>query len=190
MTRSGGFFCLSSENGTAVAVVDHRTQNWLAALDHIPDVRFDALLAAGPLIKRVRGIKKDAVLDGISVNVFGPQDKAVEDDAANKLAQVSAFLQHPRELSREVIYSNPQWLVLPGQGREMNDLVGTYINDDSSWAVRARVANEINGILDSLDEVPSEEALLFVSPQGLTSKLKRYAFFPASPLRAYHDGTC
>lgn len=84
VTRSGGFFCLSSENGTAVAVVDHRTQNWLAALDHIPDVRFDALLAAGPLIKRVRGIKKDAVLDGISVNVFGPQDKAVEDDAANK----------------------------------------------------------------------------------------------------------
>ncbi|KAK1773861.1 SNF2 family N-terminal domain-containing protein [Copromyces sp. CBS 386.78] len=174
VTIFGGLFCLSSQDGRAFAVVDQRTQNWLKALDHIPDVRFDALFATGPLLKRWKGVKKGAVLDGMSVNVFGPQDKAAADNAADKLAQVSAFLQHPRELSREVVYSNPQWLVLPGYSREMNDLVGTYINDDSSWAVRARVANEINGILDSLDEVPSEEALRLVPPQGLTSKLKRH----------------
>lgn len=190
MTRSGGFFCLLSEDGRAFGVVDKRTQHWLAALDHIPDVRFDALVATGPLLKRGKGLQKGAVLDGISVNVFGPQDKAVGDDAADKLARVSAFLQHPRELSPDVVYSNPQWLVLRGQDRKMNHLVGTYVSDDSSWAVRARIANEINGILDSLDEVPSEEALQFVSPQGLTSKLKKYASTLTSPLHTYHDSTC
>lgn len=126
-------------------------------------------------MKRRKGIKKDAVLEGMSVNVFGPRDKAVEDDAADRLGDVSAFLQHPRKLSREVVYSNPQWLALPGYDRNMNHLVGTYINDDSLWAVRARIASEINGILDSLDEVSSEESLPFYPPLGLKSRLKRYA---------------
>ncbi|KHE85606.1 hypothetical protein GE21DRAFT_3720, partial [Neurospora crassa] len=174
VTRFGSFFCLSSESGTAIAIVDQRTQNWLAALDHIPNVRFDALLAAGSLIKRGKGIKKGAVLEGMSVNVYGPQNKAVEDDAADKLGKVAAFLQHPRELSREVVYSNPQWLALPGRDRNMNHLVGTYINDDSLWAVRARIASEINSIMGSLDEVSSEESLSFGPPLGLKSKLKRH----------------
>lgn len=176
MKKSRSFFCLLSKDGKAVAVVDQRTQHWLGALEHIPDVRFDALLATGPLIKRRKAVKKGAVLDGMSVNVFGPQDKTVEEDVADKLAQVSAFLQHPRELGREIIYSNPQWLGLPGRERNMNYLVGTYINDDSSWAVRARVAHKISGILDSLDDVPSEEATQFISPPGVASQLKRYAF--------------
>ncbi|EGO56071.1 hypothetical protein NEUTE1DRAFT_122706 [Neurospora tetrasperma FGSC 2508] len=110
----------------------------------------------------------------MSVNVFGPQDKAVEDDAADKLGNVSAFLQHPRELSREVVYSNPQWLALPGRDRNMNHLIGTYINDDPLWAVRARIANEVNDILDSLDEVPLDPALPFDPPSGLKSTLKRH----------------
>ncbi|KAK3491228.1 SNF2 family N-terminal domain-containing protein [Neurospora hispaniola] len=110
----------------------------------------------------------------MSVNVYGSQDKAVEHDAADKLGKVAAFLQHPRELSREVVYSNPQWLTLPGRDRNMNHLVGTYINDDSLWAARARIANEINGILDSLDEMSSEAALQFYPPLGLRSKLKRH----------------
>lgn len=195
MTRFGSFFCLSSEDGTAVAVVDQRTQNWLAALDHIPNVRFDALLAAGSLIKRGKGIKKGTVLDGISVNVYGPQDKAVEHDAADKLGKVAAFLQHPRELSREVVYPNPQWLALPGRDRNMNHLVGTYINDDPLWAVRARIANEVNDILDSLDEVPRDPTLPFDPPSGLKSTLKKYASALASLWTLamhgiYHYGAC
>ncbi|KAK3396766.1 SNF2 family N-terminal domain-containing protein [Sordaria brevicollis] len=192
VTRTGGFFCLSSEEGAAIAVVDRRTQTWLSAISHIPDVKFQALLTAGIVSKRKKRFKKDVVLDGLSVNVFGPSNKAVEDDVADKLDKVSAYLQHPRALSQEIQYSNPQWSALSSHldDRDMNDWVGTYINDDSSWAVRARIASEINGILDSLDDVPSEETLQFVSPPGLTSELKRHQIQAILFILTREPGNC
>lgn len=111
--------------------------------------------------------------DRISVNVFGPPDKAIRDDDGEKLSQVSAFLQHPRALNREIVYSNPQWVALPGCSDNMNHLAGTYDADNLSWAVRARIIGEVSGILDSLEEAPSQEELQLMSPLGLTSQLKR-----------------
>lgn len=179
----GTSFYIFFEDEIALAVVDQRTQKWLAALDPVPNARFEALFAAGSFTKRRNIPKKGVVLDGMSVNIFGPQDGVVEKDAGKRLRQVSAFLQHPMELASNIQYYNPQFFVRPGRDRNITHLVGACRTDNSLVAVGARIAHEVNGILESLGGGPFDEGLEFIPPMGLSSELKRYALLPTYPLK-------
>lgn len=161
------------DDGTALAVVDNRTQKWLAALDPVANAQFEALFREASLTKRKNVVKKGVILDGLSVNIFGPQDGVVEKDAGKRLKEVSAFLQHPMELASNIQYYNPQYFVRPGHDRNITHLVGSCRVNTSLVAVGARIANEVNGILESLEGEPCDEHLQFIPPLGLSSELKR-----------------
>ncbi|KAK3950193.1 SNF2 family N-terminal domain-containing protein [Pseudoneurospora amorphoporcata] len=176
LKRIGHSFCIFLDDETALAVADQRTQKWLAALDPVPNARFEALFPAGSLTKRQKIPKKGVpiVLDGMSVNIFGPQNGVVEKDAGKRLRQVSAFLQHPMELASNIQYYNPQFFVRPGRDRCITHLVGKCVVNNSHVAVRAKIANEVNSIFESLGGEPLDEGLQFIPPMGLSSELKRH----------------
>ena len=89
-------------------------------------------------------LKKKAVVD-TSVNILGP--RSLFDKVGIALEGTSSHLQHPIFLSARIQYINPHYFFLDEEPRDLRDLVGPIVSDDSS----KRIATTIQDALASLD---------------------------------------
>ncbi|KAK2751664.1 DNA repair protein rad5 [Colletotrichum kahawae] len=105
---------------------------------------------------------------GLSINIYGRQ--TIANEIGCKLSAESAFLQHPKALSQEIRYNNPQFFDFPEDEADMKALVG--ITNDSPAGQRANISDEILNILDCLSETPYPRNFDYTCPNGLLSQLK------------------
>jgi hypothetical protein len=161
------FYALYSENGVMLAVLDTRSASKLTALKDTPMIRFEAVLHSSVFTKRQRRNTKQSQSFPVSINIFGPESAA--DEAACRLSEVHAYLQHPESLLPEVKYHNPQFLTFANEDLNMSALIGTVNN--SGQDLQINVAEEISRLLESLTDVAIGASL--ESPVGLISKLKK-----------------
>ncbi|KAF5004201.1 hypothetical protein FDECE_9283 [Fusarium decemcellulare] len=164
---SGRNFTLRSGRDEEFAILDTRSISRLAALNNVPSIQFEALVAVNEFSKRRRHGAKRKKSFPISINILGPQDTSSE--VATRLSKVSGFLHHPKSLEMGIQYSNPQYFRLPGDDLDMNDFVG--LGCSLSRARKAKVSEEISEILESLTAVEADHLSL---PEGLLSQLKPY----------------
>lgn len=160
---------LLSEDDDEFAVLDTQTASRLSAVSEIPMLRFEAVVRSDVFFKRQRRAKHTSRTFPLSINIFG--SKAAADDAASRLSQASAYLQHPQsELKLGIVYHNPQFLPFPEEDWNMRQLIGT---GNTSPRLPDRNISEVVGrILESLAHIniaANEELELHV---GLTSQLK------------------
>jgi SWI/SNF-related matrix-associated actin-dependent regulator of chromatin subfamily A3 len=112
----------------------------------------------------------------LSLNVFGAEDEG--DIIGDRLADASAFLQHPCFLDDGYEYYNPQYFYPDNKKAYLTDLVGL-----SEPEIRAkRLSDEVEGVLASLDEtsVLTDDSVDDFVLDGVMTPLKR--FHPLSML--------
>ncbi|KAI2770756.1 SNF2 family N-terminal domain-containing protein [Daldinia loculata] len=167
LQRKDHYYALYSETGAEVGILDTRTSSSLDALKDYPRARFEAVFSAQAFTKRRHKGKPGSQLFAVSINIFGL--KSAASDAANRLSNASAFLQHPQSLHEGAVYNNPQFLTFD-ENLNMNGFIGQ--GSGNMLNSKTKISEEISNILESLTDVTTEEDL--EPPIGLTSKLKRH----------------
>ncbi|OTB16744.1 hypothetical protein K445DRAFT_317035 [Daldinia sp. EC12] len=166
--RKDDYYVLFTEDGAEFGILDIRSSSSLNSLEDYRMIRFEAVISVSYFAKRRRKETSSPQLFPLSINIFGLKSTATR--VAYSLSKVSAYLQHPELLDKEAKYENPQCLTLSGRDENMNGLVD--ISNGNGPNSKTKISEEINGILESLTYVNTEESIGL--PTGLSSKLKRH----------------
>ena len=137
---------------------------------HVTAVVESAILQRTTLAGRSKGIFP------LSLNVFGAEDEG--DIIGDRLADASAFLQHPCGLEDGYEYYNPQYFYPDNQKTYLTHLIGL-----SEPEMRAkRLSDEVEGVLASLDETSflTDDSVDDFVLDGIMTPLKK--FHPLSNL--------
>ncbi|KAK6950756.1 hypothetical protein Daesc_007281 [Daldinia eschscholtzii] len=170
LRRKDYYYALFSEDGAEFGILDIKSSSSLSSLVDYQMIWFEAVVSASFLAKRRRREKSSTQLFPLSINIF--EWKSTATRVAYSLSKVSAYLQHPESLDQEAKYENPQWLTFSGENENMNGLIGIGNGKGNGPNSKTKISKEINGILDSLTYVNTEESISL--PTGLSSQLKRH----------------
>ncbi|KAI1658129.1 SNF2 family N-terminal domain-containing protein [Daldinia decipiens] len=166
--RKDHYYVLCSEAGAEFGILDTRTSSSLDSLKDYPTVQFEAVVPTQVFTKRQHKRRPGLRTFPVSINIFGLKLNA--SDAASRLSNLSAFLQHPHSLSEEAVYDNPQFLTFRNENLNMSTFIGA--SNGNGPNSKTKISEEINDILESLTHVTADEDL--EPPVGLSSKLKRH----------------
>jgi hypothetical protein len=172
-------FVLDSSSGSQFAVLDNNTTSRLAVLADLAAVRLEAVVDFAEMAKRRKKRKTNFGIFSVSINLLGPGSLSTE--VATRLGTVSGYLQHPKTVAEGIEYQNPQFLRFQDDNSQMQNLVGIVGN--LHLARRARVADELDRILESLAEASSDYEL--PPCDGLMTPLKRYALVSMLPCQIW-----
>jgi hypothetical protein len=167
---------LSSTDSGIFARLDNVTSRALQCLRpfsncHVTAVVESATLHRTTLTERSKGIFP------LSLNVLGAEEEG--DIIGDRLANASAFLQHPCFLEDGYEYYNAQYFYPDNKKTYLTHLVGL-----SESEMRAkRLSDEVEGVLASLDETSflTDDSVDDFVLDGITTPLKR--FHPLSNLK-------
>jgi hypothetical protein len=122
------------------------------------------------ILRRASLAGKSKGIFPLSLNVFGPEDEG--DIIGERLANASAFLQHPCFLEDGYEYYNPQYFYPDNKKTYLTYLVGL-----SESEMRAkRLSDEVEEVLVSLDDtsVLSSDTVDDFFLDGIVTPLKRF----------------
>jgi hypothetical protein len=136
---------LASAESRMFARLDNVTSAALQCLDPFSDCHVTAVVESIILQRTTRAERSKGIFP-LSLNIFGSEDEG--DIIGDRLADASAFLQHPCFLEDGYEYYNPQYFYRDNKKTYLTHLVGL-----SESEMRAkRLSDEVKGVLASLDE--------------------------------------
>lgn len=159
------------------AELDVITTSHLRALSIFEDISFSAVIGSASLDKISRKkTKKTTVIDA-TINILGPEILA--GGVGERLADASAYLQHPVFLQAGIRYLNPHYFYFDGIMSDLNHLIGPIQGDARS----SRVSQGIENVLQSLGSARTITNSEEYNVENMTNnflaatKLKRYIEF-------------
>lgn len=159
------------------AELDVITTSHLRALSIFEGISFSAVINSASLEKIPRKKTKKTTIIDVTINILGPEVQA--EGVGERLADASAYLQHPVLLQAGIRYLNPHYFYLDGIMSDLNHLVGPIQEDARS----TRVSQGIENVLQSLGSAMTITNCEEYNVENMTNnflaatKLKRYIEF-------------
>ncbi|KAH8706297.1 SNF2 family N-terminal domain-containing protein [Ilyonectria robusta] len=158
VAQRGGLYCLL-ELAEGVehnfAELDVLTTSHLRALSKFQDISFNAVINSASLEKVSRKKTKKTTVIDVTINILGPE--VLAEDVGERLADSSAYLQHPVFLQAGIRYLNPHYFYLDGIMSDLSHLVGPIQEDARSTRVSQGIENVLQSLGSAMTITNSEE---------------------------------
>jgi len=166
---SDSYHGLLSAESVIFARLDNVTSVVLESLFTFSACHVTAVVESATL-HRTRLYGRSKGIFALSLNVFGPEDQG--DIIGDRLANASAFLQHPCFLEDGYEYYNPQYFYPNNKMTYLTHLIGL----SESELKAKRLSDEVEGVLASLDEMPflDSDNVDGFSLDSIVTPLKRF----------------
>lgn len=174
--RGGLYYLLELAEGVEhnFAELDVLTTSHLRALSKFQDISFNAVINSASLEKVSRKKTKKTTVIDVTINILGPE--VLAEDVGERLADSSAYLQHPVFLQAGIRYLNPHYFYLDGIMSDLSHLVGPIQEDARSTRVSQGIENVLQSLGSAMTITNSEEYNIENMANNFlaATKLKRY----------------